>query len=97
VTELNVQNQQKIEWPAQLVVARAYLDQLERSQALPASQIAAVRMAIQTAESSHLSRGQLAKLQSLAQSLKENAGTIRSAVDSKRLKALVEILERPSK
>jgi hypothetical protein len=97
VTELNVQNQQKIEWPAQLVVARAYLDQLERSQALPASQIAAVRMAIQTAESSHLSRGQLAKLQSLARSLKEKAGTIRSTVDSKRLNALVEILERPSK
>src|SRR4029079_4773674 len=80
VAELNVQNQQRIEWPRTLIVARAYLDQLERSQALPASQIAAVRMAIQTAESSHLSRGQLAKLQSLAQSLKENAGTIRSAV-----------------
>ncbi|MGC1129469.1 MAG: hypothetical protein WA875_07910, partial [Candidatus Acidiferrales bacterium] len=31
VAELNVQNQQKIEWPAQLVVAKAYVDQLERS------------------------------------------------------------------
>ena len=34
---LNVQNQQKIEWPANLVVAKAYLDQLSRSQALPAN------------------------------------------------------------
>ncbi|MGA8924089.1 MAG: hypothetical protein WB682_13180, partial [Candidatus Dormiibacterota bacterium] len=31
----NVQNQQKIVWPANLVVAKAYVDQLERSQALP--------------------------------------------------------------
>lgn len=55
-----------IEWPAQLVVALAYLDQLERSQALPADQIAAVRKAIGSAETSHLNRGSLAKLQSLA-------------------------------
>src|ERR1044072_8803359 len=65
VAELNVQNQQRIEWPAQLVVAKAYLDQLERSQALPADQIAAVRKEIQSAESSHLNPTELAKLQSL--------------------------------
>ena len=47
VAALNVQNQQKLEWPAQLVVAKAYLDQLERSQALPADRIAALRTAIQ--------------------------------------------------
>ena len=97
VAELNVQNQQKIEWPAQLVVAKAYLDQLERSQALPSDQIAAVRKAIQSAESSHLNRGELARLQSVARSLKKSAGTTRSAVDAKRLQALAEILQRPSK
>ena len=42
VAELNVQNQQKIEWPAQFVVAKAYVDQLARSQALPEKQIAAL-------------------------------------------------------
>jgi hypothetical protein len=31
VAELNVQNQEKIEWPRQLIVAKAYVDQLERS------------------------------------------------------------------
>src|SRR5262249_37596421 len=66
VSELNVQNQQKIEWPSQLVVAKAYLDQLERSKALPADQIAAVRKAIQSAESSHLNQKDLAKLKSFA-------------------------------
>ena len=97
VAELNVQNQQKIEWPAQLVVAKAYLDQLERSQALPADQIAAVRKAIESAEGSNLNPRELASLQSLARSLKKSAGTTRSAVDSKRLQALSEILQRPSK
>jgi hypothetical protein len=80
-----------------LVVAKAYLDQLERSQALPADQIAALRKAIQSAESSHLNRREVAKLQSFAGSLKKSAGTTKSAVDSKRLQALAEILQRPSK
>jgi hypothetical protein len=97
VAELNVQNQQRIEWPSRLVVAKAYLDQLERSQALPADQIAAVREAIQRAESSHLNRRELAKLQSFAQSLKRSAVMTRSEVDSKRLQTLAEILRRPSK
>jgi hypothetical protein len=97
VAELNVQNQQRIEWPARLVVAKAYLDQLERSQALPADQIVAVRNAIQSAESSHLNRRELAKLQNFARSLKESARMTKSAVDSKRLQSLAEILQRPAK
>jgi hypothetical protein len=97
VSEFNVQNQRRIEWPAQLVVARAYLDQLERSQALPADQIAAVRKGIQSAESSHLNRTELAKLQSFARSLKQSARMSKNAVDSKRLQALAEILQRPAK
>lgn len=96
VTELNVQNQQRIVWPAKLVVAKAYLDQLERSQALPADQITAMRSAIQTAESSHLTKGR-AKLQSFVASLKERAPKANSAVDGKRMMALAEILQRPVK
>jgi hypothetical protein len=97
VAELNVQNQQRIVWPARLVVAKAYLDQLERSQALPADQIAAVRNAIQSAESSNLNRRELAKLQGFARSLKDSARMTKSEVDSKRLQALAEILQRPAK
>ncbi len=96
VTELNVQNQQRIVWPNKLVVAKAYLDQLERSQALPADQITAMRNAIQTAETSRLTKGR-AKLQSFARSLKANASTANSAVDGKRMQALAEILQRPAK
>src|ERR1043166_8586346 len=69
VSELNVQNQQKIEWPNQLVVAKAYLDQLTRSQALPADRIAALTQEIDKAEKSHLSKGGVKKLQEMASSV----------------------------
>ncbi len=96
VTELNVQNQQKIEWPAQLVVAKAYVDQLSRSQALPANQIAALQKAIQNAETSHLSKGKLAKLKSMTPSLEKSAAAAKSPGDSSRLRALADILKHPS-
>src|SRR6266699_1365803 len=97
VAELNVQNQEKIEWPRQLIVAKAYVDQLERSQALPADRIAALRKAIQSAETSHLNRGDLAKLRSLAPSLDKSAATAKSPTDVNRTQALAEILKRPAK
>jgi hypothetical protein len=97
VAQLNVQNQEKIEWPRKLVVAKAYIDQLERSQALPADRIATLRQAIQSAESSHLGRRDLAKLKNLASSVEKSAATIESAADSTRLQALVEILKRPAR
>lgn len=96
VTEFNVQNQERIEWPRQLVVAKAYVDQLERSQALPAERIAAVRQAIQSAESSHMKPSEVTKLKSLAPSLEKSAATTKSAADSTRLQALAEILKRPA-
>jgi len=96
VPELNVQNQQKIEWPAQLVVAKAYVDQLSRTQALPADRIAALQKAIQSAESSHMSRGKLTKLKSMAPSLEKSAAMAKSPADSARLHALAEILKQPS-
>jgi hypothetical protein len=93
VAALNVQNQQKLEWPAQLVVAKAYLDQLERSQALPAERIAALRTAISGAEAN---RGKMAKLKTMAPSLEESAGAAKSPADAARLRALAEILKHPS-
>jgi hypothetical protein len=97
VAEFNVQNQEKIEWPRQVVVAQAYMDQLERSQALPADRIAALRKAIQNAETSHMNPGELAKLKSLAPSLEKSAAMTTSTADSNRLRALAEILKRPAR
>jgi hypothetical protein len=89
----NVQNQQKIEWPRTLVVAKAYVDQLERSQALPADRVASLRQAIQSAEKNHKDMG---KLKSLAASVEQSAGSAKSAADSNRFHALAEILKNPS-
>ncbi|HXO04732.1 MAG TPA: hypothetical protein VN884_03765 [Candidatus Sulfotelmatobacter sp.] len=96
VAALNVQNQQKIEWPAQLIVAKAYVDQLERSQALPAERIAALRAAINSAESSHMNKSRVAKLSSMALSLENNAGLSTNPTDAARLRALADILKHPS-
>ncbi|HEX6649943.1 MAG TPA: hypothetical protein VF075_10395 [Pyrinomonadaceae bacterium] len=95
-TELNVQNQQKLEWPRKLVVAKAYVDQLERSQALQANQITELRQAIQSAESSHLNKKDVAKLQTLAATVEQSAGGSTSAADSTRLHALADILKQPA-
>src|SRR2546425_9173676 len=96
VPELNVQNQQKIEWPAQLVVAKAYLDQLSRSHALPADQVAALQKGIPNAESSHMSKGKVAKLKNMAPAVEESGATAERTANSGRLHALVEILKHPS-
>ena len=96
MSEFNVQNQQKIEWPRKLVVAKAYIDQLERSQGLPSDQIASLRQAIQKAENSHLNRSDLAKLKSLVTSIEKSAAETKSAADLNRLHGLMEILRNPT-
>jgi hypothetical protein len=95
VTELNVQNQQKIEWPHKLVVAKAYVDQLERSGGLPADRIAALRTAIQKAERSKLSSGSRGALQGIGLALAKGAANATNTADANRMRALAEILKRP--
>jgi hypothetical protein len=94
VSELNVQNQQQIVWPRKLVVAKAYLDQLERTQGLPADQIASLRQAIQGAESAGLSRAAVAKLNKLAPAV-ESAASSKTGADATRLQELAQILKNP--
>lgn len=91
VAELNVQNQQKIVWPRQLVVAKAYVDQLERSQALSADRIAGLREAIQKAGTERKAGG----LKSIASSMEKSSGEAKNAADGARLRALAEILKKP--
>ena len=92
VNELNVQNQQKIEWPDKLVVAKAYVDQLERSQALPADRVAALRKAIHEAEKSHKTAG----LSSMAASVDAAAASAKDEADAKRMHALAEVMMHPA-
>lgn len=96
VSELNVQNQQKIEWPSKLVVAKAYIDQLSRTQGLPSNKIEALEKAIHDAEGSHMSSGSLSKLKKMASELEKEAGSAKTPADSTRLHSLAAILEHPA-
>src|SRR5579872_6385344 len=97
VNELNVQDQQKIEWPSTLVVAKAYLDQLSRSQALSAGQISKIEKAIKSAESSHMSAKKVAKLQHMAPLLEKSSKSANNSADSKRMHDLAGVLENLKK
>ena len=80
--ELNVQNQPQIKWPANAIVARAYLDQLERSAALPAARLAALNAALANPSTRRTLAAELAK----------DAATAKSPADAQRMKALAAIL-----
>ena len=54
-------------------MAKAYLDQLERSKALPANEVASLRKAIRSAEKSHLKAKQVAKLSGMTSELESSA------------------------
>ena len=96
VKELNVQNQQQIVWPSSLVVAKAYLDQLGRSQALPAKQISALNKAVTRTEKSHLNAKDTAKLSQMASSVDDSAMSAKDPADAKRLHALADIMKHPA-
>jgi hypothetical protein len=90
MSELNVQQQKRFDWPRTLVVARAYVDQLERSGALSVDKIAEVRKAIQDAESTKKAN----KLKSVASSIQKSSSTMKG-LDAQRAQALAEILKKP--
>jgi hypothetical protein len=69
---LNAQDQQQLVWPASFVVARAYLDQLARSNGLALDKVAAARKALAVAEQSS-GRGRRDALTQLATQLKGDA------------------------
>ncbi|HMK23670.1 MAG TPA: hypothetical protein VK466_15170, partial [Terriglobales bacterium] len=96
LTEENVQSQQRIVWPNNLSVAKAYLDQLSRSQALPEGEIAQLRKAVQNAEAAHLTKSALAKLKTMAPSLEKEAAGAKNPADANRMRALADVLKKLS-
>jgi len=77
---LNAQGQPKLVWPASFALARAYVDQLERSNGLAGPRIAVVRSALAKAETGPSARRKM-ELRRLAASL--NADARRSSDASK--------------
>jgi hypothetical protein len=84
--ELNVQNQPKIVWPSNLVVARAYVDQLARGTSVTPARITALNAAI--------AADKPAQLKSLAASLEKDAAKAKTPADASRMKALAAILNK---
>jgi hypothetical protein len=91
-----VQNQQPIVWASQVAVSKAYLDQLQRSQALAPERIAALRKAVEKMKKTNLSAKDSAKLQTLAASVETDAAAAKDPADAKRLHALAKVLEHPA-
>jgi hypothetical protein len=96
VSELNVQNQQKIVWPNKLIVAKAYVDQLTRSKALPDTDLTAITSSIEQAEKSKLNKKSVAKLKTLGDRLDSSSASVSDPTDSKRIAALAAILKSPT-
>ena len=84
---LNVQSQHRIVWPKTLTIAKAYVDQLERSNALTSEQVSELRTAIAS--------GDQKTLKKQASALKKVKA--KDANDAHRLKELTAILEKPAK
>ena len=70
---LNTQGQPKFVWPASYELSRAYLDQLERSNALPADRIKVARQALDKAEKNASETGRHTGLTALANELESQA------------------------
>jgi len=96
VNELNVQNQQPMVWASQVAVSKAYLDQLQRSQALAPERIAALRKAIEKMKKTNPSAKDSAKLQTMAATVETDAAAAKNPADAKRLHALAKVLEHPA-
>ena len=91
--ELNVQNQPKITWPANFVVARAYLDQLTRGSALDAARIAALSALFEKVEASHRNPKEVSRLKTAAVELEKDAAAAKTPADAGRLRALAAIMK----
>ncbi|MGQ0815256.1 MAG: LVIVD repeat-containing protein [Gemmatimonadota bacterium] len=82
--QLNAQHQQKYSWPPSFALARAYLDQLTRSNGLAANRITAARTALTRAES-RSGEQRRAALAQLAAQLDSDA---QSAADGAKVRTL---------
>ena len=90
--EFNAQHQQRITWPAQSVVARAYLDQLARSKGILPARAQEVKSALERADKVRSSRDKEAAgasdtLKTVAAELESDAASA-PAADAVRLRSL---------
>ncbi len=96
--ELNPQHQSKMVWPASVVVARAYLDQLVRSDGIArdrATRVASELVAVERATAGSERQAALTRLQSTAAQLEADARAAEArerSTDVKRLQGLASTM-----
>jgi hypothetical protein len=83
--ELNVQNQPKVSWPANFIVARAYVDQLARGNSISASDLTPIQAAV--------GKEQSPEFKKMAANLEKWAAKAKNPADAGRMKALAAILK----
>src|SRR5688572_7486199 len=88
----NAQMQPKVTWPPTTIVARAYLDQLNRTNALDAARAAAVKSALDKTEKGRPNKAAIDQLDTIAQQL-EQAAASASGKDAERMKALASTMK----
>ncbi len=92
VDELNVQNQQRIEWPASWSSRRRTWISWRARRRFRKSRSTDLQKAIKNAEKSHLKGKNATKLSAMADSLRSGTKT---PADAARVEALAEILKHP--
>jgi hypothetical protein len=94
--ELNVQRQPQLSWPANAVVARAYLDQLGRSGALPPGRLTELRAVVERIDRlrARRDRGAAAALEQADRTAAQLDADTSSAtaVDARRLRGLAQTI-----
>jgi hypothetical protein len=90
--EFNAQEQPKMTWPANVVVARAFLDQLNRSKGISAARAAAVKSALDKTEKDKAAKGAVDQLDAVAKQVEQDASSA-SGQDATRLKSLAAAMK----
>jgi hypothetical protein len=90
--EFNAQQQPRATWPANFIVARAYLDQLTRSKGIQPARAAAVKTALDRATGDRPARAALDQLDAEASQLEQDAGSA-SGRDADRLRSLAATIK----
>ena len=90
--ELNVQSQPKITWPNAVVVARAYLDQLNRSKSLTAAKADAIKSALDKADKTKVGKSDLDAIDAVATQVEADAKAAKGH-DQMRMTALAATMK----
>ncbi len=94
--ELNVQDQPKIVWPSNLIVAKAYVDQLARGNSVTPARITAINAAIAKVDAAPSDKKAAAALKTLGQGIAKDANGAKTPADKNRMEALAAIFQKTS-